>query len=240
MPESLLAVPTVAGGAAAGAADALARPEAYSPVHRRPGQRAFSVHPLVQAVTRQHHDGSPPAALRQALGWVDAAFAGDPTEVCDWPALEPLLPHARAGTAHADAAGIADPTSRLMDQAGTRPWAKALYAEAGPLMRRALEGLTRGLGPHHPYTQVVQGNLDGLPATMARARRGRCSPTAPAQPPGTVPADGHLVPDERPDRWQRLQPRADRQAFANRDGRVGTPDRITGNPTVTHSGDRAW
>ena len=48
-------------------------------------------------------------SLTEALRWINAAFVGDPQDVRTWPVLDPLAPHARAVTAHADAAGSPSP-----------------------------------------------------------------------------------------------------------------------------------
>jgi Flp pilus assembly protein TadD len=52
--------------------------------------------------------------------------------------------------AYADAAGIADPTARLLNQVGLLLLAKARYAEAEPLLRRALAIDEASLGDAHP------------------------------------------------------------------------------------------
>jgi hypothetical protein len=79
------------------------------------GER-FSVHRLVQDVTRCSLDAvSSRQRVAEALGWVNAAFDGEPTDVRTWPRLDPLAPHAQSVTRHADAAGIAQPTARLMN-----------------------------------------------------------------------------------------------------------------------------
>ncbi|MBC8472585.1 MAG: tetratricopeptide repeat protein [Planctomycetes bacterium] len=40
--------------------------------------------------------------------------------------------------------------------------ARARFSEAEPLMRRALEIFEKSLGPDHPNTQTVRGNLESL------------------------------------------------------------------------------
>jgi hypothetical protein len=57
-------------------------------------------------------------ALREALEWVNAAFAGDPQDVRDWPILDPLAPHALAVARRADAAEMGEPTAWLFNQLG--------------------------------------------------------------------------------------------------------------------------
>ena len=59
------------------------------------------------------------------------------SDVRSWPILDPLAPHALAVARHADAAEIAEPTGRLFNELGQLFHAKARFAEAEPLMRRA-------------------------------------------------------------------------------------------------------
>ncbi len=79
--------------------EGLADLAAYSLATRDVEEPRFLVHGLVQDVTRRSLDA---AASRQrvteALGWVNAAFDGDPQDVRTWPRLDPLAPHARAVT----------------------------------------------------------------------------------------------------------------------------------------------
>ena len=56
--------------------------------------------------------------------------------------------------------------SRLMNQLGLLPHAKALDAEAEPLMRRALGIFNKSLGNEHPNPQTVLSNYKGLLSTM--------------------------------------------------------------------------
>jgi hypothetical protein len=133
IPESLMEVPVPElDGAEADPFGALAELESYSLVTRAVDTPSFSVHRLVQEVTRRsqrddrhrkwgrkfwnwvqevtrrsQRDDPAHTSLTEALRWIDAAFVGDPQDVRDWPVLDPLAPHARAVIAHADAAEIA-------------------------------------------------------------------------------------------------------------------------------------
>ncbi|MBK8338332.1 MAG: tetratricopeptide repeat protein [Sterolibacteriaceae bacterium] len=164
IPESLLdvAVP----GAAAADADpfaALAELESYSLLKRAADTPGFSVHRLVQEVTRRTQRDDPAhCALVEALQWIDGAFVGDPDDVRDWPVLEPLAPHVRAVAASADAAGIAGPTAWLLNQLGLLLFVGARYAEAEPLMRRALAIDQASFGDDHPKVATHLNNLAGL------------------------------------------------------------------------------
>lgn len=158
IPESLLAT-AVPGLPQKDAYAALAELQAYSLVTRGAGASTFSIHRLVQAVTRR---GADAGRLREALDWLDAAFVGEPQDVRSWPVLEPLLAHVCAVASHADEAGIADPTARLMNQAGMLLDVKGLHAEAEPLYARALAIVEKALGPDHPNVAMSLNNLAEL------------------------------------------------------------------------------
>ena len=159
IPESLLDVPVPGEAAGGDVYAALAELESYSLVTRADATPSFSVHRLVQSVTRS---GADVPALSEALGWIDDAFVGDPQDVRTWPVLDPLLPHAQAVAGHADEAGIHVPTARLMDQVGLLLLNKALHAEAEPLMRRALAIDEQSFGAEHPKVAIRLNNLAQL------------------------------------------------------------------------------
>lgn len=97
------------------------------------------VHRVLALITRERQ-AKPAriAILTTALALVDAAAVGDPQDVRSWPVWEPLQAHVRVLVDRAEAAGIAAPTTRLLNDLGLLLMAKALHAEAEPLMRRAL------------------------------------------------------------------------------------------------------
>ena len=164
IPESLLEV-FVAGedNAEVDRHDALAELETYSLVTRAADAPTFSVHRLVQDVTRRTlRNDTNHRALNEALRWANAAFVGDPQDVRTWPALDPLVSHARAVAEHADGNGIADPTGRLMNQLGVLLEGKALHADAESLYRQALEIDEASYGPEHPDVARDLNNLAGL------------------------------------------------------------------------------
>jgi tetratricopeptide (TPR) repeat protein len=162
VPNFLIEVP-VPDIAAEDIEEALADLAAYSLVRRNPQRQVFSVHRLVQDVTRrglveQEH----PPSLVEALGWIDAAFPSDPDDVRNWPKAEALAPHAQAVMEHAGAAGVSDPMAGLMNRLGTLLYAKALYAEAEPLYWRALAISEKSYGPDHPDVATGLNNLAEL------------------------------------------------------------------------------
>jgi tetratricopeptide (TPR) repeat protein len=143
--------------------DALVELGTYSLVTRAAETPTFTVHRLVQDVTRRSLRNDPSnGPLNEALRWVNAAFVGDPGDVRDWPTLDPLSPHARAVVSFADEAGLTEPTARLMNQLGGLLLQKALLAEAEPLMRRALDIKERSFGPEHPNVAIPLNNLAQL------------------------------------------------------------------------------
>lgn len=143
--------------------EALAELDKYSLVTRAPRSPTFTVHRLVQAVTRQSLAHDPRhEALTEALRWLSAAFVGDPDDVRSWPVLDPLACHAEACAQYADQAGITDPTARLLNHLGLFYSKKARHAEAEPLMRRALAIQEKKLGPDHPTVAIVVSNLAAL------------------------------------------------------------------------------
>ncbi len=127
------------------------------------GQRAFAIHRLVQEFTRRRLDAvKSKEVLEETLGWVDAAFTGDPDDVRSWPVLDPLAPHALTVAECADKAGITEPMARLMSQLGALFYAKSRYAEAEPLMRRALVINEASFGSNHPGVATDLNNLAQL------------------------------------------------------------------------------
>jgi tetratricopeptide (TPR) repeat protein len=186
IPESLLAVPIPNSRLdELVLRDALADLEAYSLVTRDADSPAFTVHRLVQDVTRRgekrrgkkeltrilawfrravlRRPSGNALTLGRALNWINTAFAGDLQHPDAWPVMGPLVPHAVAVANTAHEASICDPTSLLMDRAATfLRLARGDYVGAEPLYRRALEAHERVFGPEHPSTLVSVSNLAGL------------------------------------------------------------------------------
>ena len=129
----------------------------------------FVVHRLVQDFTyRAMSDERRREALREALGWVNAAVPFDADDVRTWPVLDPLVPHALAVARRADEAEIAGPTATLFNQVGLLLTTKARYAEAEPLYRRALKIDEARYGPDHPTIAI---RLSGLAVVLHDTNR---------------------------------------------------------------------
>ena len=121
------------------------------------------VHRMLALITRERQDeDTRTAALTAALALVNTAAVGEPDDVRHWTIWEPLQPHVGVLVDHAEAAGIGEPTARLLNALGLFLKAKAQYAEAEPLMRRALAIDEASFGPEHPTVAVDLNNLAGL------------------------------------------------------------------------------
>jgi tetratricopeptide (TPR) repeat protein len=143
--------------------DGLADLTAVSLATRDAQGERFAVHRLVQDVARRSLDATRSRQrVTETLGWVNAACDGDPGDMRAWARLDPLAPHVQHVTQWADAAGIAEPTARLMNHLGMLFRAKSLHAQAEPLRRRALAIAEASFGPHHPTTAIGLTNLAEL------------------------------------------------------------------------------
>ncbi len=196
IPESLLAAgggpwgdvaPAEGADASPDPHEALADLEAYSLVTRATDSPTFSIHRLVQDVTRRNlRDDTEKSALRRALRWLDKvitgratvrgtkapvrralrwlseACVGDPQDVRTWATLDPLAPHVRAAATYADQAGIAQPTARLMRDLGVLLHCKAQSVDAEPLERRALAIDEQSYSEGHPRVATYLSNLAQL------------------------------------------------------------------------------
>ena len=139
------------------------------------GER-FSVHRRLQDMTRRSLDATQSRQrITEVLGWVTAAFDGDPSDVRSWARLDPLTPHGLSVTQWADMVGIVEPNARLMSDLGVLLYAKSLHAQAEPLYRRACAIDEASLGPDHPHVAIRLNNLAALlkPPTGWR-RPNRC------------------------------------------------------------------
>ena len=182
VPNSLIDVAVPGEAADTDALEALAGLYAYSlvtPATAKDGSGlGFVMHRLVQDFARRAMtDERRGEALREALGWVDDAFVGDPQDVRSWPVLDPLAPHALAVARRADEAGIAEPTGRLFNQLGLLFRAKARFAEAEPLISpRRLTIDEASFGQRRiPIVAIGLNNLAQLLQRHEPPRRGRAA-----------------------------------------------------------------
>ena len=151
---------------------ALAALRRYSLLGHRPGDPTDSagrVHRVVQLITRDRLSAEQQrATLIAMLKAINAATPAESDDVRTWPVLEPLRQHLLAITAHADRAGIAEPTTRLLRVMAVLLHAKALFMEAEPLIRRALAIDEQSYGAEHPS---VATDLNNLAAVLQATNR---------------------------------------------------------------------
>jgi tetratricopeptide (TPR) repeat protein len=124
---------------------------------------AFSVHRLVQLVTRTQLREDKQAAFQEALGWIDTAFDGNPQDVRTWPMLLPLQAHAlELTTEYAPTFANPEPTGQLLNKVSLLLSAKAEFGRAEPLMRQALILVEASFGLNHPTVAACLNNLASL------------------------------------------------------------------------------
>ncbi|MGI4734618.1 MAG: FxSxx-COOH system tetratricopeptide repeat protein [Janthinobacterium lividum] len=134
-------------------------------------KRAFSIHRLVQEVSRARLEGEArQQVFMEALMWMGNAFIGDPYDVHTWPLLESLRPHALdVAVKHAPEFGNPEPTVRLINQLGQLMNEKAQYSEAEPLLRLNAAIDEAHFGPSHPHVSTSLINLALLLHTTNRS-----------------------------------------------------------------------
>jgi tetratricopeptide (TPR) repeat protein len=131
----------------------------YSLITRQDGG-LLVVHRMVQEALRsQIPEEHRRNWIEGALRIVNDAAVEDPDDVRTWPVWDRLRPHVAEVVAKADEMGIVEPTSRLLSDLGLLFWAKGLYSEAEPLMRRALDIDETSFGNQHPNVAIQLNNL---------------------------------------------------------------------------------
>jgi len=161
------------------------------------GSAGISVHRLVQEVMR--------GRLKVMKGYENAAALATevvsnafpkgnaPSDVRHWPACARLLSHARVVFEHAPETGKkARKTNHLLVQTADHYHSRAAYAEAEPLMRRAITIHEKNYGPGHSGCWSAQQPGPASPRHQP-VRRGRAV---------NAPRAGH----RRDDLWTRTLP----------------------------------
>ena len=101
-----------------------------------------------------------------------------PGDVRTWASGRPWRRMPTAVSRHADAAGLAEPTARLMNQLGLYWQARGQFRAAEPLMRRALAIDERSLRPDHPDVATRPQQPGAVAAGHQPAGRGRAADAA--------------------------------------------------------------
>jgi tetratricopeptide (TPR) repeat protein len=142
--------------------DALATLKKYALIRWDDTRTHFSVHRLVQEVTRQRQSTEEQQAMVWCAALILNAFLPDdppPDDVRSWQKWRPAAPHVNAVVWAVDAHGITQPTSRLMNEFGLFQKAIARFAIAEALHRRALTIDEQNDGPDHPNVAISLNNL---------------------------------------------------------------------------------
>jgi len=142
-----------------GLSDAIEGAGRFSLLQRHPEARTVSLHHLAQAVLR----GEMVSDDRRM--WAERAVRGVnevfPTpEYSNWPTCNRLIAHAQSLSSLIDEYGLDLPEAALLlHLAGHYLYDRAQYAEAGPLLQRALAITEKALGSEHPDTARSLHNL---------------------------------------------------------------------------------
>ncbi len=113
----------------------------YSLIRRDPSRRTFSAHRLVQMVMREQMGAELRAEICQCLlNALDRALIGDPEDAQAWPRMSPFVEHVTMLLAHFAQAQIAPSAklSSIASQTGKLLLSQARFAEAEPMLRRAV------------------------------------------------------------------------------------------------------
>ena len=145
----------------------------FSLIERNPG-KVLAVHRMVQAVAKSRMSDEERAQwAEQVVFAVNAAFPKPEFEV--WDKCERLVPSAQVCAALVDEYSLSfTQAALLLNQAGYYLWERARYAEAEPLMRRALAIDEQSYGPDHPDVAIDLNNLAQL--LQATNRLGEAEP----------------------------------------------------------------
>ena len=127
------------------------------------GVAAVTAHRLVQAVARERAKakGTAEAAAERVIARLVAIYPDDGyVNPASWPRCAPMTPHL-AAVCETDGADAEAQTRRagLLDRAGSYFHGRAAYAEARPLLERALAICERARGPEHADTATSLNNL---------------------------------------------------------------------------------
>lgn len=151
----------------------------YSLVHRDAEARTIQAHRLVEMALKEAMDaGTRRIWAERAVRTVNAAFPE--VTFANWWLCQPCIPHARACAELIEEYEFAFPEAgRLLNQAGFYLRERGQYAEAEPLLKRALAIREQVLGAEHldtalnmaalGYLYTLQGKYEQAVPLLARA-----------------------------------------------------------------------
>ncbi|MCX9025511.1 MAG: tetratricopeptide repeat protein [Candidatus Methanoperedens sp.] len=134
----------------------------YSLITRDVSERTYSIHRLVQAVIRDRigKDAERVWAERTVKA-INRAFPS--VEFSNWHLCERLIPHAQAEAELIRKYGFEfEEATILLNNAGLYQYERALYSEAKPMYRHALEILEKTLDKDNPSVATLLNNLAEL------------------------------------------------------------------------------
>ena len=141
-----------------GARALLAELENLSLSRRDAAGNAFTLHRLVQEITRQQQPAPSPALLT-AFTWINDIFPDQIADFQAWPIAVPLAAHANAISLHCITCEIGGPISRLLNKVAVLYHARAQYHAAEPLLLQALAIDEDNLDPYNPTIAISLNNL---------------------------------------------------------------------------------
>jgi tetratricopeptide (TPR) repeat protein len=142
--------------------DAIKEAARFSLLKRQPDDEMLSLHRLVQVVLRDEMDNNSQRMwAERAVHAVEEVFPN--VDFPAWEACRRLVPHAQKLAKIIEEFGFEFlEAARMMNQAGGYLNERAQYAEAEPLLQRALAIYKKNLGLAHPEVANVLNNLGGL------------------------------------------------------------------------------
>jgi tetratricopeptide (TPR) repeat protein len=154
--------------------DALSEILKYSLLRRDPYKRTLEIHRLVQAVLKQAMDEANRRLwAERAVRTVNRAFPG--VEFSTWAVCDRLLPHAHACAELINQWGFEFPdAARMLNQAGFYSYERGRYADAEPLLVRALAIRENVASPGHPDVATSLNNLAELYRDQGQYTKAEC------------------------------------------------------------------
>ena len=156
-------VPDVVGSpgiASAMLEEALVELAGYSLITQDTISPQFSVHRLVQEVTRISMSADVrDATLGQALNWLDTLFVGDLQDPKSWPRLLALAPHVENLSTNTLAPIVYPQTVSLLDRCAILFQYRGNFGAAEPLFRLAFLLYGASFGPSDPTVATATHNL---------------------------------------------------------------------------------
>ena len=142
---------------------AIAQADKFNLLTRYDDPPRFKIHRLVQEVTRlSASEEERTTALASGIGLIMESELGDPQDVHTWRKWTPLQSHAIAICQHAPNMCAPEGLTWLMAGLSLLLQVKSLFAQAEPLMRRALEIDEASFGPEHVDAAPHLNNLAAL------------------------------------------------------------------------------